>query len=99
MLGGLITDDRTSNRSGGPGPWRYPVLGRLFSATGENATKRVLFVFLRPTILRSRTEIGRVSSERFQRLRSIEAAPRRPASLVAEPRPIRKLPVEIDGLY
>ena len=99
MLGGLITDDRTSNRAKVPGLGDIPFVGRLFSSSGENATKRVLFVFLRPTILRTRAEIGRVSNERFQRLRSIEAAPDRAVSLVAEPRPIRKLPVEINGLY
>ena len=66
---------------------------------GENATKRVLFVFLRPTILRTRTEIGQVSNARFQRLRSIEATPSSATDLLAEPRPIRKLPVEINGLY
>jgi general secretion pathway protein D len=99
VLGGLITDDRTSNKSGIPGLGDIPVVGRLFSSSGENATKRVLFVFLRPTILRTRTEIGQVSNARFQRLRSIEAAPDRATDLIAEPRPIRKLPVEINGLY
>ena len=76
-----------------------PVVGRLFGSSTENATKRVLFVFLRPTILRTRVEVGRVSGERFQRLRSIEATPARPPKLLVEPRPIRRLPVEINGLY
>ena len=99
VLGGLITDDRTSAKSGIPGLGDVPFVGRFFSSTGENATKRVLFVFLRPTILRTRAEIGTVSNQRFQRLRSIEAQPSRAADLIAEPRPIRKLPVEINGLY
>jgi general secretion pathway protein D len=99
VLGGLITDDRTTNKSGIPGLGDVPFVGRFFSSTGENATKRVLFVFLRPTILRTRTEISQVSNERFQRLRSIEAIPSRATDLIAEPRPIRKLPVEINGLY
>jgi general secretion pathway protein D len=99
VLGGLITDDRLSNKTKVPGLGDIPGLGRLFSSSGENATKRVLFVFLRPTILRTRTEISRVSNERFQRLRSIEATPERAVSLVDQPRPIRKLPVEINGLY
>ena len=58
MLGGLITDDRTTAKSGIPGLGDVPFVGRFFSSTGENATKRVLFVFLRPTILRTRAEIG-----------------------------------------
>lgn len=99
VLGGLITDDRTTAKSGIPGLGDIPGLGRLFSSSSEGAQKRVLFVFLRPTILRNRSEVGRVATERFQRLRSIEARPSNSADLIAEPRPIRKLPVEIDGLY
>ena len=85
VLGGLITDDRTTAKSGIPGLGDVPFVGRFFSSTGENATKRVLFVFLRPTILRTRAEIGTVSNQRFQRLRSIEAQPSRAAELTAEP--------------
>lgn len=99
VLGGLITDDRTTAKSGIPGLGDLPVVGRLFSSSSEGAQKRVLFVFLRPTILRNRSEVGRVATERFQRLRSIEARPSNSTDLIAEPRPIRKLPVEIDGLY
>jgi general secretion pathway protein D len=99
VLGGLITDDRTTTKSGIPGLGDVPFVGRFFSSTGEGATKRVLFVFLRPTILRTRTEVGQVSSARFQRLRSIEATQTRTGDLSSQPRPIRKLPVEINGLY
>lgn len=99
VLGGLITDDRTTSKSGIPGLGEVPFVGRFFSSTGEGATKRVLFVFLRPTILRTRTEIGQVSAARFQRLRSIEATGGRTGDLIAQPRPIRKLPLEINGLY
>lgn len=99
VLGGLITDDRTTAKSGIPGLGDLPVLGHLFSSSSEGAQKRVLFVFLRPTILRNRSEVGRVATERFQRLRSIEARPSNSTDLIAEPKPIRKLPVEIDGLY
>ena len=51
---------------------RIPVLGRLFSSNAENGAKRVLFVFLRPTILRNRGDVTTVSTNRFQRLQSIE---------------------------
>ncbi len=101
VLGGLITDDRTSNKSEIPGLGDIPVIGRLFSSSGENGTKRVLFVFLRPTILRTRADVSTVSANRFQRLKSIEARPsgQSTTNLLAEPKPIRRLPVEINGLY
>lgn len=99
VLGGLITDDRTQQKSGIPGLGNIPVVGRLFSSSGEGATKRVLFVFLRPTILRTRAENATVSSQRFQRLKSIEATGASPSGLLREPKPIKHLPVEINGLY
>ena len=109
VLGGLIADDRNSVDSEVPGLGRVPVLGRLFGSESRNLTKRTLFVFLRPTILRTRADIDVVSSDRYQRLQSIEAAPSGavrptaavpgPARPVAKPRPVDRLPVEIDGLY
>ena len=99
VLGGLISDDRTSSRSEIPGLGRIPVLGRLFSSDSENGAKRVLFVFLRPTILRNRSDVTTVSTNRFQRLQSIETRAGTPTNLLREPKPVRRLPVEINGLY
>ncbi len=99
VLGGLISDDRLSARSEIPGLGDIPILGRLFSSDSENSNKRVLFVFLRPTILRNRADVSTVSANRFQRLRSIETRAGTPTSLLRETRPVRRLPVEINGLY
>jgi general secretion pathway protein D len=100
VLGGLITDDRQSQEIQVPGLGDIPLLGRLFSSNTEGGTKRTLFVFLRPTILRTRSDIGQVSANRFQRLRSIEVQPQGlPAKLLREPKPVLRLPVEINGLY
>ena len=43
--------------------------------------------------------LGGLFRSRFQRLRAIEALPADPGSLLAEPQPLRRLPVEIEGLY
>ena len=99
VLGGLITDNRQTRRSQVPGLGQLPVLGGLFRSNAESASKQTLFVFLRPTILRTRTDISSVSQNRFQRLKAIEAAPADRGSLLAGPKPVRRLPVEIDGLY
>ncbi len=99
VLGGLITDDRLFNRTGVPGLSRLPVIGGLFRSNGESRRKQTLFVFLRPTILRSRQDVATVSTERYQRLRAIEAEPEPQKGLLAAPKPVRRLPVEIDGLY
>ena len=99
VLGGLITDNRQTRRSEVPGLGQIPVLGGLFRSNAESATKQTLFVFLRPTILRTRADISSVSDNRFQRLKAIEATPGNRGSLLAEPKPVRRLPVEIGGLY
>ena len=99
VLGGLITNDRQTNRSEVPGLGKLPIIGGLFRSKSDSARKQTLFVFLRPTILRSRSDVAAVSNNRFQRLKAIEANPGDPSSLLAEPQPVRRLPVEIDGLY
>jgi general secretion pathway protein D len=99
VLGGLITDDRQQTRSEVPGLGRVPLIGGLFRSSGEQARKQTLFVFLRPTILRNRADTGAVASNRFQKLKAIEANPGDRRSLLAEPKPVRRLPVEIEGLY
>lgn len=99
VLGGLISDDRQSNRTDVPGLSRLPVVGGLFKSSQETARRQTLFVFLRPTILRTRGDVSAVSGNRFQRLRAIEANPGDQGSLLTEPKPVRRLPVEIDGLY
>jgi general secretion pathway protein D len=99
VLGGLITDDRQSTRSEVPGLGRVPVLGGLFRSRSESNRRQTLFVFLRATILRDGAAAAEISSDRFQRLRAIEALPEGPGSLLSEPQPVRRLPVEIDGLY
>ncbi|MGL5012188.1 MAG: secretin N-terminal domain-containing protein, partial [Paracoccaceae bacterium] len=99
VLGGLITDDRQSTRSEVPGLGRAPLIGGLFRSRAESNRRQTLFVFLRATILRDGGDAAQVSSDRFQRLRAIEALPADPGGLLTEPQPLRRLPVEIDGLY
>lgn len=99
VLGGLITNDRQSSRSEVPGLGKLPIVGGLFRSKSDSSRRQTLFVFLRPTILRTRSDIASVADNRFQRLKAIESNPGDPKSLLAEPKPVRRLPVEIDGLY
>ncbi|MEO8241428.1 MAG: type II secretion system secretin GspD [bacterium] len=103
VLGGLISDNRTSVGNQVPGLSQLPIVGGLFRNRAEARHKQTLYVFLRPTILRNRTDVATVSNQRYQRLRSIEVDPdvTPPAPPTARParQPLRTLPVEIDGLY
>ncbi len=99
VLGGLITDDRQSSRSEVPGLGKVPIIGGLFRNRSEQARRQTLFVFLRPTILRTRGDVAAVSDNRFQRLKAIETAPPEKGSILGKKKNVRRLPVEIDGLY
>ena len=98
VLGGLITDDRISTESKIPVLGDLPVAGRLFRSDSENRTKRTLFVFLRPTILRTPVDAGRISETSYGRLRAAEFAPIAEGSMILNPAR-RALPLEIGGLY
>lgn len=98
VLGGLITDDRNSVRSKVPGLGDIPVLGQLFRNNREQQTKRTLFVFLRPTILRDRGDAARATEERYGRLRDAEAGIADQRSLLLQP-PRARLTVDLPGIY
>jgi general secretion pathway protein D len=85
VLGGLITDDRLSQRDRVPGLGDAPVPGNLFRARNDQATSRPLVVFLRPpSCATARTS----------------APPPRPSPPrpILNEREIRRLPLEIEGL-
>ncbi len=99
VLGGLITDDRRSTRSEVPGLGKLPLIGGLFRNKQNSARRQTLFVFMRATILRTRSDVAGVSNDRFQRLKAIEADSGDKGTLLDERKPVRQLPIEIDGLY
>jgi general secretion pathway protein D len=98
VLGGLISDDRGSTRSQVPVLGDVPVVGELFKSRRESRSKRTLFVFLRPTILRDRSDAAAATSGKYDRLRADEAAIERRHSLLLNP-PKPRLTLEIEGIY
>lgn len=98
VLGGLVTDDRLSGRSKVPLLGDIPVLGELFKSRTESRTKRVLFLFLRPTILRNQADALIETQRRYDRLRGEEYPGDDVDDLLTEP-PGPRLPVEIDGVH
>ena len=97
VLGGLITDDRLNSEQKVPVLGDVPVVGNLFRSRSNTSTKRTLFVFMRPTILRSAADLRQASEQRFNRIRRAESAPGA-GSLLREQK-VQKLPLEIEGLY
>ncbi len=98
VLGGLITDDRLNAVSKVPVLGDIPLAGALFRNTTESGTRRTLFVFLRPRILRTRAEVNIASSERYETLRAAEMRAEETGSLLLNGDP-RRLPASVDGIY
>lgn len=98
VLGGLITDDRIDVQSRVPVLGDIPVIGNLFRSRRENTTRRTLFIFLRPTILRTGREVTAAAQQQYYRLRLQDAEPERQRSLLVAPTAPR-LRTEIEGVY
>jgi general secretion pathway protein D len=99
VLGGLISDDRMQVKSQVPVLGSIPILGELFKSRRESTTRRTLFVFLRPTILRDKAAVAAAAALKYDRVRGAEAAVLDDdRSLLLEP-PRARLTQEIDGIY
>jgi general secretion pathway protein D len=98
VLGGLITDDRLNSKSQVPVLGDIPVVGNLFKSRRLTQTRRTLFVFLRPTILRTAEQAAVATAGKYARLRSAEAGLSDNDSLLLDP-PKARLTVEIWGIY
>ena len=98
VLGGLISDDRLSSNSQVPVLGDIPVLGRAFRSSRESLTRKTLFIFLRPTILRDAADVAANAQAQYERTRGQESLSTQGFSLLTTPlRP--RLPPEIDDVY
>jgi general secretion pathway protein D len=86
-LGGLIRENSANSKSGIPFLKDVPLLGNLFGATVDNATRTELLVMLTPKAVRSQSEARNVTDEYRQRLQQLEATmPGRGNRPIAGPR-------------
>jgi general secretion pathway protein D len=69
-IGGLISDNTTSQSSGVPFLQDVPVLGNLFKSNGKRGNKINLLIFLTPHIVREDTEIAAHTQGERDRFRS-----------------------------
>ena len=75
-----------------------PILGQLFKNRREQRTKRTLFVFLKPTILRDGAAAAAAAQGKYARLRAGEIEQGRDRTLlIGKPKPPLRL--EVEGVY
>ena len=99
VLGGLVTDDIQSSNSRVPVLGSLPVVGGLFRSRRDSQTRRTLFIFLKPTILRDAAAVGISTQQSFDRLRQAEPLPFDPQNPPRiGPTPPR-LPAAVDDVF
>lgn len=72
VIGGLVDDTRTVREEKVPFLGDVPVAGNLFKSRGKQKDRRNLMVFIRPTVLRDKTEAGRATTKKLDYLRGRE---------------------------
>jgi len=85
VLGGLLEDKYTGNQDKVPGLGDMPVFGSLFKSESRTRNKTNLMVFLRPLVVRDAAATDRVSTDRYELMRS--------GLNVAQPLPNNVLPI------
>lgn len=71
VLGGLLRSSRTLGDSGVPYLSRIPGVGALFRSRDVSTRQTELVMFLRPTVIRTRSDIDAVTNELVSRLQSL----------------------------
>jgi len=74
VLGGLIEDSYTDNRSKVPLLGDIPYVGALFRSENRTHNKTNLLVFLRPIVLRDQASSNRISLDRYDYIRGEQKA-------------------------
>ena len=84
ILGGLTRDKVSNKHTGVPILRKIPGLGKLFSSETKSYEKQNLLVFLRPTVLNTRSDIASVTERKYSRLYEIEIEGTDPAEEISE---------------
>lgn len=73
-IGGLLNDDERRTIERIPLLSDIPIIGELFKSRSRSRSKTNLMVFIRPTILRSRTDGDVMTARRYDYVRSMQLA-------------------------
>ena len=68
LLAGLISQQRSQEKSGIPGAIDIPLLGNILSNSTNNAQRTELIVFVKPQIIRNNVDAQRVAQELRRRM-------------------------------
>jgi general secretion pathway protein D len=72
VLGGLIQDNRSENKTGVPGLYRLPIFGGLFGNTEKTARRTELVVVLTPRVISNDADVISVTEDFRSRLKNLD---------------------------
>jgi len=72
VIGGLLDTSNNNTDSSVPLLGRIPLIGKLFSASSNKATKRNLMLFIRPTIIREQESFDSASARKLDKFNQEE---------------------------
>ncbi|MDN3921695.1 secretin N-terminal domain-containing protein [Roseateles violae] len=78
VIGGLMTESTTDNRSKIPGAGDVPVAGALFRKNGQASTKRELVILLKPTVIKDESTWAREIAATEGRLSTLSQGTAKP---------------------
>ena len=84
ILGGLTRDKESYSESKVPVLGNIPLLGNLFKSQSKSFEKQNLLVFLRPTVLSTRSDIKTHTERKYSRLYEVEIQGTDPAEAIKE---------------
>jgi general secretion pathway protein D len=82
VIGGLVQDSTSNTMEKVPLLGDIPLVGALFRYETRKQTKTNLMVFLRPLVMRERSNYGPVTSERYRQMLEEQGKARIPPSIV-----------------
>ena len=78
VIGGLLRDDESEQRSKVPILGDIPLLGKLFGSTSKTHGKTNLMVFIHPTILKDDLQVADITRQRYDFMRQQQASVMKP---------------------
>ena len=92
VLGGLLSDSFSGNKSQVPGLGDIPGLGWLFRNESRTRSKANLMVFLRPIVVRDASATEALSNNRYQQMMGVQNSSQPSSSILLDTGGAAKLP-------
>jgi type II secretion system protein D len=103
VIGGLVTEEKSKDRTGFPIISRIPLVGSLFSRQSTNTRRQELIVMIQPTVIADEDDLVRtnldergrvkVGAEAYSRSVIPRAQPVTPGSAIPEGIPVKSAPM------